>query len=70
MGEVCLAILAAPFEINKSIITLITKKEMVEASGLNRAASNSEADKAFKKGKKAITTSLFKWSADYLEGSL
>ena len=43
---------------------------MVEAAGLNRHASNPEADKAFKKGKKAITTSLFKWSADYLEGSL
>lgn len=43
---------------------------MVEATSFNRATSNPEAEKAFKKGKKAITTSLFKWSADYLEGSL
>lgn len=27
-------------------------------------------DKAFKKGKKAISTSLFKWSADWFEGSI
>ena len=42
---------------------------MVEgiASG---ARSDPEGEKAFKKGKKAITTSLFKWSADYFEGSV
>ena len=27
-------------------------------------------EKYFKQGKKAITTSLFKWSADYLEGQV
>ncbi len=32
--------------------------------------TDSAGEKAFKKGQKAITTGLFKWSADYLEGSM
>jgi hypothetical protein len=40
---------------------------MVEALA---SLTDSAGEKAFKKGKKAITTSLFKWSADYLEGSI
>jgi len=40
---------------------------MVEALS---SLTDSNAEKAFKKGQKAISTSLFKWSADYLEGSI
>lgn len=32
--------------------------------------TDSNGEKLFKKGKKALATSLFKWSADYLEGSI
>ena len=32
--------------------------------------TDSAGEKAFKKGQKAITTGIFKWSADYLEGSM
>lgn len=42
---------------------------MVEARGATTAASDPNGEKAFKKGKKAITTGFFKWSADYYEGS-
>mmetsp|Transcript_6332 Transcript_6332/g.8476 ORF Transcript_6332/g.8476 Transcript_6332/m.8476 type:complete len:95 (+) Transcript_6332:22-306(+) len=40
---------------------------MVQAQGV--AFHDSVAEKHFKKGKKAISTGLFKWSADYIEGS-
>ena len=40
---------------------------MVSAAG---TITDSQAEKLFKKGKKAITTSLWKWSADYFEGSM
>lgn len=43
---------------------------MVEALGLGSATSDPNGEKAFKKGKKAISTGLLKWSADYLEGSI
>ena len=42
---------------------------MVEARGAMSAKSDPNGEKLFKKGKKAITTSFFKWSADYFEGS-
>ena len=41
---------------------------MVQAQPV--AVHDSVAEKHFKKGKKAISTSLFKWSADYVEGSI
>jgi len=43
---------------------------MVEARGAASGATDANGEKAFKKGKKAITTSLFKWSADFYEGSV
>ena len=43
---------------------------MVESSRAATAAKSDPAgEKLFKKGTKAITTSLWKWSADYFEGS-
>lgn len=41
---------------------------MVKAQGA--AVHDSVAEKHFKKGKKAISTGIFKWSADYVEGSI
>merc|ERR1719469_17242 len=40
---------------------------MVQAQEV--AVHDSVAEKHFKKGKKAISTGIFKWSADYIEGS-
>ena len=43
---------------------------MVESRGATSAKTDANGEKAFKKGKKAITTGFFKWSADYFEGSV
>ena len=43
---------------------------MVESRGAASAKSDPNGEKAFKKGKKAITTGFFKWSADYFEGTV
>ena len=43
---------------------------MVEGLGASSSRNDPEGEKAFKKGKKAITTGFFKWSADYFEGSM
>ena len=43
---------------------------MVEGLGFGPSRTDANAEKAFKKGKKAITTGLFKWSADWFEGSV
>lgn len=42
---------------------------MVESRGAAAAKSDPNGEKLFKKGKKAVTTSFWKWSADYFEGS-
>lgn len=42
---------------------------MVEALGAS-TRTDPNGEKAFKKGKKAITTGIFKWSADYFEGGI
>jgi len=42
---------------------------MVESRGTAAAKSDPNGEKLFKKGKKAVTTSFWKWSADYFEGS-
>ena len=48
---------------------LIVKLKMVSVTK-QPTGPNKDAEKLMKKGKKAITTSLFQWSADWLEGSI